>query len=81
MTPISSIRIISYSLFTWSVLSNQRKRNASKENVGKIYNIFPVLPLPTDDLELLSSLASDGTDNESFEELFQKLAVMKGWYL
>ena len=41
-------------------------------------SISPVFPLPTDDLELLSSLASDGNDDESFEELFQKLAVMKG---
>ncbi|CAH3175053.1 unnamed protein product [Porites evermanni] len=32
---------------------------------------------PTDDLELLSNLASDGAENESFEELFQKLAAMK----
>lgn len=44
----------------------------------KFRRFFPVFPLPTDDLELLSSLASDGAENESFEELFQKLAVMKG---
>lgn len=50
-------------------------------SVPKFLHFFPVFPLPTDDLELLSSLASDGTENESFEELFQKLAVMKGWYL
>lgn len=37
----------------------------------------PAFPLPTDDLELLSSLTSDGAENESFEELFQKLAAMK----
>lgn len=36
-----------------------------------------VFPLPTDDLELLNSLASDGAEYESYEELFQKLAMMK----
>ena len=50
---------------------------ASEVSQMKI-SISPVFPLPTDDLELLSCLASDGNDNESFEELFQKLAVMKG---
>ena len=39
---------------------------------------FVAFALPTDDLELLSNLASDGAENESFEELFQKLAAMKG---
>ncbi|KAL9987180.1 hypothetical protein ACROYT_G001439 [Oculina patagonica] len=59
-------------------LNNEEKQSseqsASKSAGGEQP---PVFPLPTDDLELLSSLASDGTDNESFEELFQKLAVMK----
>lgn len=62
-------------------MSNQSRKDASKYHVAEFYDFFPVFPLPTDDLELLSSLASDGTDNESFEELFQKLAVMKGWCL
>lgn len=48
--------------------------NEEKHGVSKNPTVFP---LPTDDLELLSNLASDGTENESFEELFQKLAVMK----
>ena len=39
---------------------------------------FVAFAQPTDDLELLSNLASDGAENESFEELFQKLAAMKG---
>lgn len=39
---------------------------------------FIAFAQPTDGLELLSNLASDGAENESFEELFQKLAAMKG---
>lgn len=39
---------------------------------------FVAFAQPADDLELLSNLASDGAENESFEELFQKLAAMKG---
>ncbi|KAJ7365833.1 hypothetical protein OS493_002554 [Desmophyllum pertusum] len=53
-----------------ALLNNEEKQSSENEQT-------PVLPLPTDDLELLSTLASDGTENESFEELFQKLAVMK----
>lgn len=54
-------------------LNNEEKQSA-EHGASKNTAVFP---LPTDDLELLSSLASDGTENESFEELFQKLAVMK----
>lgn len=56
------------------VLNNDEKLNSDQAAAAERP---PVFPLPTDDLELLSCLASDGNDNESFEELFQKLAVMK----
>lgn len=34
--------------------------------------------LPGDDIELPSSLSNDSDEIESFEELFQRLAQMKG---
>lgn len=60
--------------------SQKSSKNGASESEGSLGATGEkpaAFPLPTDDLELLNSLASDGTENESFEELFQKLAAMK----
>ena len=45
---------------------------------GKLQFIILGFCLPGDDIELPSSLSNDGDEIESFEELFQRLAQMKG---
>ena len=45
---------------------------------GKLQFIILGFCLPGDDTELPSSLSNDSDEIESFEELFQRLAQMKG---